>query len=72
MDKDKFRYITGADKLREVLDGLNEVRKLKFSPVKINTVVIRGINDDEILDFARLSIENPYEIRVYRVYANSK
>lgn len=63
LDEEKFRFITKTGKLSDVLDGLDRVRELKFYPIKINTVVIRGINDDEILNFARLSIENPYEIR---------
>ena len=49
--------------------GLDPVRAARaatdagLDPVKINVVVLRGINDDEIADFARLTLENPWHIR---------
>src|SRR4030042_1830829 len=47
---DKFRYITRLGDLKGVLEGIEAAREAGFHPVKINTVVMRGINDDEILD----------------------
>jgi cyclic pyranopterin phosphate synthase len=60
---DKFKYITGSDKLKDVLSGIETAKKIQLTPVKINMVVMRGINDDEILDFAQMSISEGWHIR---------
>ncbi len=49
--KDRFRAITRGGDLSKVLDGLEEAGRTGLHPVKINTVVMRGVNDDEIVDF---------------------
>jgi cyclic pyranopterin phosphate synthase len=48
LDRENFRKITGRDGLAEVLGGIELARKLGFSPVKVNAVIIRGINDHEV------------------------
>ncbi len=63
LQADKFKRITGSDRLKEVLDGIEAARLAGLNPVKINMVVLRGINDDEILDFARLSISQGWHVR---------
>ncbi len=60
---ERFRKITGCDRFREVWESIERVVELGFSPVKVNMVVMRGINDDELVDFARLSLELPLQIR---------
>jgi cyclic pyranopterin phosphate synthase len=60
---DKFRYITRLGKLKTVLEGIEAAKEAGFGPVKINTVVMRGINDDEILDFARMTYEDGWHVR---------
>jgi len=60
---DKFRYITRLGELKDVLEGIEAVKKAGFDPVKINTVVMRGINDDEILDFARMTYKDGWHVR---------
>jgi cyclic pyranopterin phosphate synthase len=60
---DKFRYITRFGELKYVLEGIEAARKAGFDPVKINTVVMRGINDDEILDFAKMTCEEEWHVR---------
>ncbi|MBW1804418.1 MAG: GTP 3',8-cyclase MoaA, partial [Deltaproteobacteria bacterium] len=60
---ERFQHITGRDYFKRVLAGIQEAERLGFNPIKINVVAIKGINDDEILDFARLSLEKPYHIR---------
>jgi cyclic pyranopterin phosphate synthase len=60
---DRFRYITRLGKLEDVLEGIAAAKKAGFDPVKINTVVMRGINDDEILDFAKMTHEDGWHIR---------
>lgn len=63
LDPQKYSLITGGGDLSKVLSGIDEVHRIGFSPIKINTVAIKGFNDDEILDFAELSLHNPYQIR---------
>jgi cyclic pyranopterin phosphate synthase len=63
LQADKFRYITRLGKLETVLDGIEAAKEAGFEPVKINTVVMRGINDDEILDFARMTYKGGWHIR---------
>jgi cyclic pyranopterin phosphate synthase len=48
LDRENFRKITGRDGLDEVLAGIKLARELGFEPVKVNAVVIRGLNDREI------------------------
>jgi cyclic pyranopterin phosphate synthase len=60
---DKFRYITRLGELQGVLEGIEAAKEAGFEPVKINTVIMRGINDDEVLDFARMTYEYGWHIR---------
>jgi cyclic pyranopterin phosphate synthase len=58
-----FHRITRVGNLDDVLRGIEAARQAGLNPVKINTVVMRGINDDEVIDFARLTIENEWHVR---------
>src|SRR6185312_10092342 len=49
---ERFRALTGRGQLDRVLDGIDAALEAGFDPVKVNVVVMRGHNDDEILDFA--------------------
>ncbi len=60
---ERFRQITGADLLNQVWRGIEQVLKLGFEQIKLNMVVMRGINDDELADFAELSRELPIQVR---------
>ena len=60
---ERFFYITKRDYFEQVWEGIREAERLGFYPIKINVVAIKGFNDDEILDFARLTIDKPYHIR---------
>jgi cyclic pyranopterin phosphate synthase len=50
--RDRFKSLGGVDGLHRVLKGIEAARDLHLAPIKINTVLMRGINDDEILDLA--------------------
>ncbi|MDO8717340.1 MAG: GTP 3',8-cyclase MoaA [Dehalococcoidales bacterium] len=63
LQPDKFQRITGTDNLKDVFAGIEAARINGLNPVKINMVVLRGINDDEIIDFARLTIDRGWHIR---------
>lgn len=60
---DRFQYITRLGRLKDVLEGIEAAKDAGFQPVKINTVVMRGINDDEILDFARMTYDTGWHVR---------
>ena len=60
---DRFRYITRLGRLKDVLEGISAAKKAGFDPIKINAVVMQGINDDEILDFARMTCEEGCHVR---------
>jgi cyclic pyranopterin phosphate synthase len=63
LDEDKFERITRYRKLSDVLQGIEAAKACGLNPVKINVVAMRGINDDEILDFARLTITEGWHVR---------
>jgi len=63
LNAEKYSLITRGGELKTVLRGIDAVHQVGFHPIKINTVVINGVNDDEILDFALLSVEKPFQIR---------
>ncbi len=52
---EKNKYITGVDKTHEVLAGIKKAAETGFAPIKVNSVIIRNFNDDEIVKFAELS-----------------
>lgn len=60
---ERFRYIARRDGLDKVLAAVDQALDLGYEPVKINTVAVRGVNDDEFLDFARLTVHRPLHIR---------
>ena len=60
---ERFFRITGQNYFNHVWEGIQEAERLGFDPIKINVVVIKGVNDDEIQDFARLTLEKPFHIR---------
>lgn len=57
-----FQQITRCGDLKRVLAGIAAAEKVGI-PVKLNMVVMRGVNDAEILDFARLTLDKPYAVR---------
>jgi cyclic pyranopterin phosphate synthase len=60
---DRFEQITKRDLLDKVLDGIDAALDAGLSPVKVNAVLMRGVNDDEILDFARFGRERGVVVR---------
>lgn len=63
LDEEKFGCITRKGRFNNVKDAINLALQSGFSPVKINSVVIKGLNDNEIPDFARLTLEYPIQVR---------
>ena len=59
----RYHRITRGGSLEQVWRGINAALDKKLQPVKINTVAIRGFNDDELVDLARLTIGQPLHVR---------
>jgi len=60
---ERFRRITGADALGRVLEGVDAAVAAGLTPVKLNTVVLRGENDEELPDLVRFAADKRVEIR---------
>jgi cyclic pyranopterin phosphate synthase len=60
---DRYRQINRTDGLEKVMRGLQAAEEAGFRPIKVNAVLIPGLNDDEILDFARLARSRPITVR---------
>lgn len=63
LDAAKFKRITRWGDLRRVWDGIAAAEAARIRPLKLNAVVTRGFNEDEVVPLARLSIANPWHIR---------
>lgn len=63
LDEYKFRSITRGGRLKDVFRGLEEALASGFSVIKINTVIMKGINEDEIYSFVRFAKEGHFIIR---------
>ena len=61
--RDRFLAITRRDELERVLDGISAAKEVGFDPVKVNVVLERGMNDDEIVDFATWGREQQVAVR---------
>lgn len=72
LNDSKFREITRGGKLKDVLDGIDEVLHLGFKNTKINVVAMKGINDDEFEEFAKLTLERDLEVRFIEYMAMNK
>jgi len=63
LQPEKFAFITRRDHFYKVWEAIMAALETPLSPVKINAVAMRGINDDEIPDMARLTLEYPMHVR---------
>ncbi len=63
LKRERYKEITRHDGFQEAWEGIELAKETGFVPVKINIVPIKGLNDDELVDFAKLSLEHPYHIR---------
>lgn len=63
LDEEKYRTITRGGKLKDVLEGIEEAKKIGLAPIKINTVLIGGFNDDEIESLVSLTEKEEIDLR---------
>jgi len=63
LNKDRYARITGGGNLNDVLIGIEEALRVGLAPLKINMVVMKGINDDELKEFALLTLNKHLQVR---------
>ncbi len=63
LNRNKYKFITGFDYFNQVREGIESAYQYGFNPIKINVVLMRNINDNELKDFAQLSLLYPFQIR---------
>ena len=63
LNPDRFHWITRCGHLSQVLDGIDAALAAKLDPVKINAVVTRGLNDDEVWALAQMAKDRPLHVR---------
>jgi len=60
---ERFEQITRRDRLTDVLDGMAAAKAAGLTPVKVNAVLLRGVNDDEAVPLLRYCLDHGYELR---------
>ena len=63
LDRERFRTLTRRDRLSQTLAGIAAADAVGLSPIKLNAVVMRGVNDDEVVDLVRFAVERGYQMR---------
>lgn len=63
LKEEKYRQITRCGSLKDVLEGMKAARDAGLLPLKINVVLLKGFNDDEIVSFVELTRREPVEVR---------
>lgn len=63
LKEERFSYITRGGKLKDVLEGIEEAKKVGLEPIKLNVVLIGGFNEDEIEDFVKLTLTEYIDVR---------
>ncbi len=63
LDADKYQKITRCGKFEDVIKAIDASLDYNLNPVKINTVLMKGVNDDEVLAFLKLAMQKPLHIR---------
>jgi len=63
MREETYKKITRQNYLKKVIDGLKKAYEVGFAPIKINAVIVRDLNDDEVVDFAKITEAYPFSVR---------
>jgi cyclic pyranopterin phosphate synthase len=63
LQPERYRRITGVDAFDTVWEAIRAAHAAGFRPIKLNVVALNGVNDDELVDLARLSLEYPFHVR---------
>lgn len=63
LDPQKFNRLTRWGKLDDVWEGIQSADRAGLNPIKINAVVVRGYNERDVVDLARLTVDHPWQVR---------
>jgi len=63
LDPEKFHTLTRWGSLEDVWSGIQAAERVGLTPIKINAVVVRGYNESDMADLARLTLEHPWQVR---------
>ena len=63
LDPEKFRRLTRWGKVQDVWDGILAAEQAGLEPVKLNAVVVRGYNEEDVVELARLTLDHPWQMR---------
>lgn len=63
LDPEKFRRVTRWGNVDDVWDGILAAERAGLTPIKLNAVVVRGYNESDVVDLARLTLEHPWQVR---------
>lgn len=72
LKRERFARITGKDCFEEVWKGVESSMECGFQPLKLNVVPMKGINEDEIIDFARLTLDTPLVARFIEFFHTNR
>src|SRR5919202_3034235 len=67
LDPDRFRRITRGGDLAKVFEGIRAAEEHGLTPIKLNAVVVRGFNEQEVADLAGLSLDHPWQVRFIEI-----
>ncbi len=67
---EKYQTLTKKDDLFRVLDGIEKVEKLNYTSIRVNVFMLRGINDEELVDFARMTKDHKIYLRFMEYDSN--
>lgn len=67
LDPVRFHHITRGGSLDRFWAGVRAAEEAGLNPIKLNVVVMRGVNDDELVDMARLSLNHPWHVRFIEI-----
>jgi GTP 3',8-cyclase len=67
LDAERFHKITRLGKIDEVWRGIRAAERAGLAPIKLNAVIVRGYNEDDIVDLARLTIDHAWDMRFIEV-----
>ncbi len=63
LDAEKFHRLTRWGKLEDVWEGIQAAERAGLNPIKLNAVVVKGYNEDDVIDLSRLTYEHPWQVR---------
>lgn len=63
LNPEKFKRLTRWGDMEDVWDGIMAAQEAGLTPIKLNAVVVKGYNEEDVVDLARLTLDNPWQIR---------